>query len=156
MWVRVGPGKWENWLKIGSHLDPKLCVLIVVLLFHRQIDLWDATQSPGKSAIFSSLKIAVSPSLLLLSLVWISQPTDVSRFLFAIFSLDFPKTKDYPPPSPIFSGLKIGDFPGLRVASYVHCFFPGHSARRFVISCIYRCYQWCWPWPYSHWRYMYR
>ncbi len=35
----------------------------------------------------------------------------------SIFSLNFPKIRVYPPPSPMFNGLKIGDFLGICVAS---------------------------------------
>ncbi len=78
----------------------------------------DATQSPGKSAIFSSLKRAIPPSLPLLSLVSIF-PADRCPVMkvMKVFSFNFPKIRVYPPPSPIFSGLKIGDFPGICVAS---------------------------------------
>ncbi len=62
--------------------------------------LRDATQSPGKSAIFSSLKIAIPPSLPLLSLVSIFPADRCSVMIVAIFSFNFPKIRVYPPPSP--------------------------------------------------------
>ncbi len=76
--------------------------------------LGDATQSPGKSAFFSSLKMAIPPSLPLLSLVWIFPDDRCPVTIVAIFSFNFPKIKfNFPP---IFSRLKIGDFLGLCVA----------------------------------------
>ncbi len=62
--------------------------------------LWDATQSPRKSATFSSLKIAIPPSLPLLSLVSIFPADRCPVLTVAIFSFDFPKLRVNPPPSP--------------------------------------------------------
>ena len=68
------------------------CWLVIYLIsgtkyLNKYTIIWnqfrDTTQSSGKSAIFSSLKIVIPPSLLLLSLVWIShQCWRIVRSLF--------------------------------------------------------------------------
>ncbi len=58
-----------------------------------------------------------TPSLPLLSLVSIFPVDGCPVTTVAIFRFNFPKMGVYPLPPPIFSGLKIGDFPGLCVAS---------------------------------------
>ncbi len=93
-------------LKLGfnSAASEFYSILTRVILSYPRIFLFyplrDATQSPGKSAIFSSLKIAIPPSLPLLCLFSIFSADGYAVTTGAIFSFNLPKIRVYPPPSP--------------------------------------------------------